>query len=187
MLPLDAHWAKYASEHAAHYNFEMAKFVSDLVAALRCQSVLEVGCSAGNELKLLPDSINVCGIDASEAAVSSASRNLPGIEFKAGLATSIPYSDAAFDFVFTRNVLNYVRDSDVQKAVDEMFRVSRKYIVNIEAFSEEESVIFHDQIEAKGRNMKNRWMNYSVKIISNVDMHEEIDPFKSRFTLVRKV
>ncbi|NDB52346.1 MAG: class I SAM-dependent methyltransferase, partial [Nitrosopumilaceae archaeon] len=30
-------------------------------------------------------------------------------------------------------------------------------------------------------------MNYKVKIISNVDMHEEIDPKKSRFTLLRKI
>jgi Fe-S-cluster formation regulator IscX/YfhJ len=35
--------------------------------------------------------------------------------------------------------------------------------------------------------MQKRWSGYKVKIVSNVDMHEEIDPDKSRFTLLRKL
>ena len=35
--------------------------------------------------------------------------------------------------------------------------------------------------------MQKRWLDYKVKIVSNVDMHEEIDPDKSRFTLLRKL
>jgi Fe-S-cluster formation regulator IscX/YfhJ len=45
----------------------------------------------------------------------------------------------------------------------------------------------NDETSAKYRNMLKRWSDFKVKIISHVDMHEEIDPKKSRFTLVRKI
>ena len=65
-----------------------------------------------------------------------------------------------------------------------MFRVSRKYIVNCELFRESEEQIDENM---KYRNMLKRWMNYNVKVISNVDMHEDIDSEKVRFTLLRKL
>ena len=34
--------------------------------------------------------------------------------------------------------------------------------------------------------MYKRWLEYKVKIISNVEMHEEIDPEKTKFTLIKK-
>jgi len=30
-------------------------------------------------------------------------------------------------------------------------------------------------------------MNYNVKFVSDVDMHEDIEPDKSRFTLLKKI
>ena len=62
----------------------------------------------------------------------------------------------------------------------------KKYIVNCELFNEEEKPI-EGKENATYRNMLKLWMDYKVKIISNVDMHEEIDPEQSRFTLVRKL
>ena len=37
------------------------------------------------------------------------------------------------------------------------------------------------------RNMENRWLDYKVKFVSNVDMHEDIEPDKPRFTLLKKL
>jgi len=71
-------------------------------------------------------------------------------------------------------------------AISELFRVSRKYIVNFELFSEHEEVI-NPEDKSRYRNMYKRWLDFKVKIISNVDMHEEIDPEKSRFNLVKKL
>jgi len=75
----------------------------------------------------------------------------------------------------------------MQKAVNELFRVSNKYILNCELFEENESSMNIDETNAKYRNMLQRWSDFKVKIISHVDMHEEIDPKKTRFTLVRKI
>jgi len=186
MLPLDEYWDQYAQDHKTHYNEELAKFIRDLAVSLRAQSVLEVGCSAGNDLRLFPEHIAVGGIDSSKSAISKAQELLPQFRFEVGSISSIPHKDSSFDFVFTRNVLNYVKDSDVKSATSELFRVSGKYILNMELFSEDDGTL-ECPIPTTGRNMREHWSDFAVKIISNVDMHEEIDPKKSRFTLVRKI
>ena len=56
--------------------------------------------------------------------------------------------------------------------------------MNCELFGESEEMI---NDEMKFRNMQKRWLNYKVKIVSNVNMHEEIEPEQVRFTLLRKV
>ena len=186
MSPLD-YWSQYAKDFQDNYNEEMAKFIRDLAISLRAASVLEVGCSAGNDLKLFPSNIDVNGIDQDESAVGLAQKNLPSFKFKATSAISLPYDDSSIDFVFTRNLLNYVESDDVDKILKEMYRVSKKYILNIERFSDGEKPLDDDQVPAWGRSMQNRWMNFKVKIISNVEMHHEIDPKKSRFVLLRKI
>jgi hypothetical protein len=65
-----------------------------------------------------------------------------------------------------------------------MFRIARKYIVNCELFEETEDKIDENM---KFRNMLKRWMNYKVKVVSNVNMHEEIESEHVRFTLLKKL
>jgi len=182
----DAYWDRYAADFASHHNEEMAKFIRDLALSLRVSSVLEVGCSAGNDLSLFPKDLDVNGIDKSEFAIKIARQNLP-FKFKVGLAESLPYDDSLVDLVFTRNVLNYVESSGADQVLIELFRVSKKYILNVELFSDEESQITDEPIASCGRNMYKRWSNFQVKIISNVDLHQDIDPKKARFTLVKKI
>lgn len=180
------YWDDYAKNHLGNFNYEMAKFIRDLAISLRVQNILEVGTSAGNDLKLFPDESDINGIDISELAITQAGKNLPKFNFQIADICKIPFEDNSIDLVFTRNVLNYLDSEDIKKAVAEMFRVSKKYIFNIELFSENEEKI-SDSPATYGRNMKKYWMDYRVKIISNVDIHEEIEPKKSRFTLLRKL
>lgn len=165
----------------------MAKFIRDLALSLRAQNILEVGCNSGNDLKLFSKDFDVSGIDPNELAIKRARQDLPYFKFKVNSITELPFEDSSFDFVFTRNVLNHIDDSDMEKSVNELFRVSRKYILNIEFFSDNESQMHDFSIPTLGRNMYKRWRDFKVKVISNVDMHEEIDPKKSKFTLVRKI
>jgi ubiquinone/menaquinone biosynthesis C-methylase UbiE len=185
MSALD-HWDDYARNHLNNFNYEMAKFVRDLATSLRVQSILEIGCSAGNDLKLFPDEANITGIDISELAITQARQNLPKFSFKVGDIAAIPFENDSFDLAFTRNLFNHIDTNQIKKGIDELFRVSKKYIFNIELFSENEEHLGSNPT-TYGRDMKKYWMDYKVKIISNVDMHEEIDPRKSRFTLLRKM
>ena len=177
-------WDKYAEENELRYNEEFAKFTRDLVTSLRCSSVLEIGCGTGIDLRLFPDTFQVHGLDLNEKALDIASKKNSIANFRKGTITDLPFEDSSIDFVFTHQLLNYLDDDTLEKGIAEMHRVAGKYIMNCEKFSEIEKEIDDDH---KFRNMYKRWMDYKVRIVSNVDMHEEIDPDKSRFTLLRKM
>ena len=177
-------WNKYTLENESKYNEEFAKFVRDLAISLRCNSVLEIGCGTGIDLRLFPETFDIYGIDLNDKALDIAKEKFPIAKFEKGDITQLPFEDSSIDFVFTHQLLNYLDDETLTKGVSEMYRVAGKYIMNCEKFGESENQITENQ---KYRNMKNWWMNYKVKIVSHVDMHEEIDPDKSRFTLLRKL
>jgi len=177
-------WDKYTDDNESRYNEEFARFTRDLAISLRCTSVLEIGCGTGIDLRLFPDTFEIHGIDLNESALKIAKEKLPHATFRIGDITSLPFEDSSVDFVFTHQLLNYLDDDTLTKGISEMYRVAGKYIMNCEKFEESEKQIDEHH---KFRNMKKRWMDYKVKIVSNVDMHEEIDPDKSRFTLLRKM
>ena len=179
-------WNKYTDENDSLYNQEFAKFIRDLATSLRASSVLEVGCNSGNDLKEFPKNLEVNGIDLNEHALELARKKLPSFKFKNGSILNIPFDDSSVDFVFTHCLLNYIPEDEIEKAIKELYRVSKKYILTCELFDENESPIQGKNNSWK-RNVYKRWLNFQVKIISNVDMHEDIEPEKPRFTLVRKI
>jgi ubiquinone/menaquinone biosynthesis C-methylase UbiE len=179
-------WNKYTDENESNYNQEYAKFIRDLATSLRASSVLEVGCNSGNDLKEFPENFEVHGIDLNEHALDIAKKKLPSFKFKKGSILNIPFEDSSIDFVFTHYLLNYLPEQEIEKAIKELFRVSRKYILTCELFDENESPLEGD-VKAWKRNVYKKWLNFQVKIISDVDIHEDIEPKKPRFTLVKKI
>ena len=177
-------WDEYTSKNESRYNEEFAKFTRDLAISLRCSSVLEIGCGTGIDLRLFPDNFTIKGIDLNENALKIAKEKMPNANFSKETITELPFEDSSIDFVFTHQLLNYLEDDELEKGIAEMYRVAGKYIMNCEKFSEIEEAIDKNH---KFRNMYKRWMDYKVRIVSNVDMHEDIDPDKSRFTLLRKM
>lgn len=177
-------WNKYTKENEARYNEEFSKFTRDLAISLRTTSVLEIGCGTGIDLRLFPDAFEIKGIDLNDNALKIAKEKLPQGDFKKGTITDLPFEDSSIDFVFTHQLLNYLDDETLNKGISEMYRVAKKYIMNCEKFEQSEKQIDEHH---KYRNMLKRWMDYKVRMVSNVDMHEEIDPDRSRFTLLRKL
>jgi ubiquinone/menaquinone biosynthesis C-methylase UbiE len=177
-------WDNYAKNNESRYNEEFAKFIRDLAVSLRCKSVLEVGCGTGVDLRLFPDTLDVHGVDLNDLALEMAKKKNPTHDFKNDSITNLPFGDSSIDFIFTHKFLNCLTDEDLKKGVSEMYRVAKKYIVNCEIYDKSESK--NDDI-FKGRNMLEKWSEYKVKIISDVDMHEDIEPEKIRFTLVKKL
>ena len=177
-------WNKYADENESRNNDEFTKFLTDLARSLHCSSVLEIGCGTGIDLRKFDDSFEIHGVDLSEHALELAKKNIPNGKFYKEDIVKLPFGDATVDFVFTHKLLNYLDDETLDKGVSEMFRVAKRYIVNCELFGESEEKI-NDVM--KFRNMLKRWLNYKVKVVSNVNMHEEIEPEQVRFTLLRKL
>lgn len=177
-------WNKYSDENESRYNEEFAKFTRDLATSLRCTSVLEVGCGTGIDLRLFPDTFEIHGIDLNDHALDIAKEKFTTAGFKKGDITDLPFEDSSIDFVFTHKLLNYLDDDTLEKGVAEMYRVARKYIMNCEIYDKTEKQIDENH---KFRNMGERWEEYNVKIVSDVDMHEDIEPDKNRFTLLKKL
>lgn len=177
-------WDKYTKENESRYNEEFSKYTRDLATSLRCTSILEIGCGTGIDLRLFPETFEVHGIDLNENALKIAREKFPLGDFKKGDITSLPFDDASIDFVFTHQLLNYLDDETLDKGVSEMFRVAKKFIMNCEKFNETETQIDENH---KFRNMLNRWKDYELKIVSDIDMHEDIEPDKARFTLLKKL
>ena len=177
-------WNKYADENESRNNEGFIKFLTDLASSLHCTSILEIGCGTGIDLRKFNDSFEIHGVDLNDHALELAKKNIPNGKFYKENITKLPFEDSSVDFVFTHKLLNYLDDDTLDNGVSEMFRVAKKYIVNCELFGESEEMI---NDEMKFRNMQKRWLNYKVKIVSNVNMHEDIDFEKSRFTLLRKI
>jgi ubiquinone/menaquinone biosynthesis C-methylase UbiE len=177
-------WKKYADENESRINEEFAKFITNLASSLHCTSILEIGCGTGIDLKEFKEPFEVNGLDLNNHALDIARKNLPHTNFKNGDISKMPYDDSTIDFIFTHKLLNYLDDDVLDAGVAEMFRVSKKYILNCELFSESEEQIDENM---KTRHMLKRWMNYKVKVISDVHMHEDIEPEKVRFTLLKKL
>ena len=61
---------KYADENESRYNEEFSKYVRDLASSLPgVQSILEIGCGTGIDLRLFSDSLQLHGIDLNEHAL----------------------------------------------------------------------------------------------------------------------
>ena len=180
----EKYWNNYADENESRNNEEFTKFLTDLARSLHCTSILEIGCGTGIDLRKFDDSFEVHGVDLNYHALELAKKNIPKGEFYKENITKLPFEDGSIDFIFTHKLLNYLDDDVLDNGVSEMFRVAKRYIVNCELFGESEKMI---NDEMKFRNMLKRWLNYKVKVVSNVNMHEEIEPEQVRFTLLRKL
>ena len=119
-------WNKYADENESRYNEEFSKYIRDLASSLPgIQSVLEIGCGTGIDLRLFPNSFQLHGIDLNEHALQIAKSKLVDGNFQKGNITELPFEDSTIDFVFTHGLMNYLDDDILEKGIAEMFRVSK--------------------------------------------------------------
>jgi len=178
-------WNKYADENESRYNEEFSKYISDLSSSLPgVQSILEIGCGTGIDLKLFSDSFQLYGIDLNNHALEMGRKQLPNVNFQKGDITKLPFDDSSIDFVFTHGLMNYLDDDVLEKGIAEMFRVSKKWIMHCEKYEKMEKQIDENH---KFRNMGEKWLDYKIKFVSDVDLHEDYGQDQTRFTLLKKV
>jgi pseudaminic acid biosynthesis-associated methylase len=111
------------------------------------QSVLEVGCNIGRNLLALTHFIpEIHGVEPNPKACAIA-RGFPELaqaKITEGDGFALPYGDGAIDLVFTSGVLIHVAPDNLGRMVDEVVRVSRRYILCIEYFSHQpEAAPYH--------------------------------------------
>ncbi|MFH1072467.1 MAG: class I SAM-dependent methyltransferase [Nanoarchaeota archaeon] len=95
------------------------------VGNIRNKHLLDIGCGAGVHVKrYLKKGAKAEGIDLSQTMIALAQKNCPGVMFKVGTITKLPYKNSRFDIVTASLIIDYVKDLD--QAFAEVSRVLRK-------------------------------------------------------------
>ncbi|MFW9868428.1 MAG: pseudaminic acid biosynthesis-associated methylase [Candidatus Thorarchaeota archaeon] len=144
------------------------KFLSKLS---KNASILEVGCNRANQLMILHEQgfENLWGIDINKKALQIAKENRH-FNIIEGSGFDIPFKDRYFDLVFTSGVLIHIAPENLPKIIDEIYRVSKRYIWGFEYFSEECKAIEY-------RGHKDRlWKNNFLQLYQ--DRHPDLKEVK---------
>ncbi len=91
--------------------------------------ILDAGCGMGylvKEFALL--GMDAYGFDVSDNAVESVKKWYNKDKIKQGSMLSIPYPDNYFDIVVSTDVLEHIAEEDIDKALSELRRVTKKYL-----------------------------------------------------------
>jgi SAM-dependent methyltransferase len=90
----------------------------------RVERVLDVGCGDGAITDRLAQRWEVTGVDQSPTALSHVRT-----EAVLGSATNLPFPDNSFDLVLSSEMLEHLPADDYRRAIAEMSRVSRRYLL----------------------------------------------------------
>jgi pseudaminic acid biosynthesis-associated methylase len=135
--------------------------------------ILEVGCNRANQMQILWNQGfgNLWGVEINKKSLEIARKN-KSFNLVEGSALDIPFKDRYFDLVFTSGVLIHIAPENLPKVIDEMYRVSKRYIWCFEYFSEE-----CKEIEYRGH--KNRlWKNNFLELFQ--ERHPNLKLAKQR-------
>ena len=170
-----AFWDRYTSENETRYNAKFASLIRDIAISFRCQSILEIGCGTGIDLRLVPDTIRVYGADRHRIALDMAQTHMPKGDFACADIVSLPFGDRTVDMIFTHQLLNYLDATTLEAGVSEIHRISARYVLSCEAYGPDGNVI---KGAYRYRDMTQWWNKYNAEIIYDYILSPEIDNVK---------
>ena len=96
--------------------------------------VVEVGCNVGWNLEYLRrlGASELYAVEPQAYAVARARSRAPEFGVLQGTAFDLPFKDNFADLAFTSGVLIHIAPADIGRAMAEIYRVSKRYIVAIE-------------------------------------------------------
>jgi SAM-dependent methyltransferase len=147
---MEGRWEKVARAMVEHYGLKSG------------DKILDVGCGKGFLLydftKVVPG-LELHGIDISEYAIENAKEEIKDC-LQVGNATSLPFPDNYFDFVFSITTLHNLHCYDLDKALREIERVGKKnkYIC-VESYrnEEEKANLLYWQVTCEAFNTPEEW------------------------------
>lgn len=99
-------------------------------------SVLEIGCNKGINLDMISRHLDhpgmAWGIDVNADAVKKAKSLYPDLNIVLGSGLDLPFKDDYFEMAFTAGVLIHQSPSTIEHMMQEVIRVSCKWIMAIE-------------------------------------------------------
>jgi SAM-dependent methyltransferase len=147
---MEGRWEKVARAMAEQYGIKPG------------DKILDVGCGKAFLLydftKVVPG-VEVYGLDISGYAIENAKEEVKDC-LQVGNATSLPFPDHHFDFVFSINTLHNLHCYDLDKALREIERVSKqhKYIC-VESYrnEREKANLLYWQVTCEAFNTPEEW------------------------------
>jgi pseudaminic acid biosynthesis-associated methylase len=118
-----------------------------MLEGLPIKRVLEVGCNRGHNLlvfaELLGEDSEVVGVEPNRYALEIARSSSVKVGVLYGHTFDLPFKESYFDLVFTAGVLIHMPLANLSTALNEIYRVSKRYILAIEYFAERETTIHY--------------------------------------------
>lgn len=114
-----------------------------MITDLNIKRILEVGSNMGNNLITLSKigDYELIGIEPNKYAIKNGRSRSDSISIIEGTGFAVPFVDSYFDLVFTVGVLIHIASENLPKIINEMYRVSNKYILIAEYHADEEKKI----------------------------------------------
>ena len=117
------------------------RFWRDIIQNHDIKSVLEVGCNTGPNLGIIKTWMSsfrdIWGCDINPYNIQQCRARWPDIQAVYASGFDLPFRDGYFDLVFTSGVLIHQKPTEVESMMQEIIRVSGKYVLAIEYFTEE--------------------------------------------------
>jgi SAM-dependent methyltransferase len=147
---MEGRWEKVARAMVEHYGIKPG------------DKVLDVGCGKGFLLydftKVVPD-LELHGIDVSEYAIENSKEEIKD-RLQVGSAVKLPYPDNYFDLVYSINTLHNLPCYELDAALREIQRVSKKHAyICVESYrtEEEKANLLYWQVTCEAFNTPEEW------------------------------
>jgi len=143
--------------------------------------ILEVGCSIGLNLDMLIyqfcfNEKNLYGIEPSDKARSIMKDDAVEFSILPGTANNIPFKDSFFELCLIMGVHIHIPKIDLIKSMEEIYRVSNKYILSFEYYSEKRT-----EVEYRGKSgllWKDNYRTWYQELFPDLKLvKEEFYPF----------
>lgn len=131
-------WSDHYSSQKAQQKIDKSQYwLLKKIEELKPKNVLEIGCGFGRNLRFLLEHLSypvvMIGFDISESMIRKAKKNLNNPVFL-GCAdiNALPFDEESYELVFTHATLMHVSEHNIENAIREISRVTKKYLVIIE-------------------------------------------------------
>jgi ubiquinone/menaquinone biosynthesis C-methylase UbiE len=146
----DGRWRVVAENMAKHYGLKAGDRICD------------IGCGKGfllYEFTQVVPGVEVCGLDISAYAIENAKEEIKA-SLQVGHAKDLPFEDQSFDLLISINTLHNLYCFDLERALQEMCRITKKhsYLV-VESYRNEaeKANLLYWQLTCEAFNTPQEW------------------------------
>jgi len=123
----DEYWSR--ADRLGSDSFQDVQILLDEIKILNLESeILDIGCGMGTLVdRLTKNGFVVVGLDPSKVAVDFCNTYCEGI-YQIGSVLNLPFENERFDTTISTDCLEHIAEEDVENAISEIIRVTRRQV-----------------------------------------------------------